>query len=187
MCAMRWDDLFADLDAQAVALEVAERAGEIAERTRIEVGALGLGERLRVAIGTSVRVRVPGELTVAGLLIRTGPDWLLLDEGGGREALVALAAVLSVGGLTRGAAVPGSEGAVLARFTLRHALRGIARDRSAVRLNLRDRSVLDATLDRVGADYVDAALHAPGEARRRGDVREVQLVAVAAISVVRRG
>lgn len=183
---MRWDDLFGDLEAQWAALELAERAGEVAERTRVEIAAIGLGARLRAATGATLRIRLPAEQTLTGTLVRTGPDWLLLDEGGGREALVALSAVLAVGGLGRLAAVPGSEGPVLARLTLRHALRGIARDRSAVRLHLRDATVLDATLDRVGADFVDVALHAPGEARRRADVREVQTVPFAAVATVRR-
>lgn len=187
MASMRWDDLFSDLEAQLEALEGADRSAEIAERPRIEIGSLGLGERLRAASGARLRVRTPGELTVSGTLARTGPDWLLLDEGGGRETLVALSSVLAVSGLPRLAAAPGSGGPLAARLTLRHALRGIARDRSAVRLHLRDATVLDATLDRVGADFVDVALHAPGEPRRRAEVREVQVIPSAAIAVVRRG
>lgn len=183
---MRWDDLFADLEARADALAVAERAGEIDERTRIELGGLALGDRLRAAVGTSVQVQVLG-LAVTGTLDRVGVDWLLVDEGGGREALLPLAAVLSVGGLGRGSAVPGSAGAVHARLTLRSALRGLTRDRSPVRMHLADGSALDATLDRVGADFVDVALHAAGEVRRRSEVRGVRTVPIAAIAAVRRG
>jgi hypothetical protein len=184
---VRWDDLFADLEAQADALAVAERAGEVDERTRIEVGSLGLGDRLRAAVGTPVHVQVLGGLTVSGALHRVGADWLLLDETAGREAVLFLHAVVSVGGLGRAAAAPASEGVVHARLSLRSALRGLARDRAAVRLHLVDGSALDTTLDRVGADFVDVALHAPGEARRRTDVRGVRTVPVAAIAAVRRG
>jgi hypothetical protein len=183
---MRWNDLFGDLEAQWAGLELAERSGEVAERTRIETVAIGLGARLHAATGAALRIRLPAEQALTGTLVRTGPDWLLLDEGGGREALVALPAVLAVSGLGRLATVPGSEGRVLARLTMRHALRGIARDRSAVRLHLCDATVLDATLDRVGADFVDVALHAPGEARRRREVREVQAVPFTAVAAVRR-
>ena len=183
---MRWDDLFDDLAAQAAAMETAERAGEVGERTRIELGALGLDERLRAALGDRLRVLIAGRLTVSGTLQRIGADWLLLEESAGREALVALPAVMTISGLSRSAAVPGSGGAVHARLTLRHALRGIARDRSGVRLYLREGTVIDATVDRVGGDFLDAALHAPGEPRRRGEVREVQVVPIGAIAAVRR-
>ena len=183
---MRWDDLFADLEAQADALAVWERAGEIDERTRIELGGLALGDRLRAAVGTAVQVQVPG-LAATGTLERVGVDWLLVDEGAGREALVPLGAVLSIGGLGRASAIPGAGGAVHARLTLRSALRGLTRDRSSVRLHLRDGVALDATLDRVGADFVDVALHAAGEVRRRSEVRGVRAVPIAAIAAVRRG
>jgi ATP phosphoribosyltransferase regulatory subunit HisZ len=184
---VRWDDLFADLEAQADALAVAERAGAVEERTRIELGGIGLGDRLRAAVGTPVQVQLVGGLATSGTLHRVGVDWLLLDEDAGRETLVCLNAVVSVGGLGRAAAVPGSAGAVHARLSLRSALRGVARDRSPVRLHLVDGTTLDTTLDRVGADFVDLALHAPGEARRRTEVRGVRTVPLSAIAAVRRG
>jgi hypothetical protein len=183
---MRWDDLFADLEAQAEALEIAERAGEVDERTRIEFGAIGVVERMRAAKGTPVRLQLSGSLAIAGVVSRVGADWLLLDEDAGREAVVALAAVHTVSGLGRLSAVPGSDGAVAARLTLRTTLRGIARDRSAVRMHLTDGAVLDATIDRVGADFVELARHAAGEPRRRGEVRDVVLVPTAAVAAVRR-
>jgi hypothetical protein len=183
---VRWDDLFADLEAQADALEVVERAGEVSERARIEFGALGVIDRLRPAVGSSLRFGVAGGLAVAGTLQRVGSDWLLVDEGAGREALVAVGAVHAVYGLGRVSAVPGTDGAVSAKLGLRSALRGIARDRSAVRLHCADGEVLDATIDRVGADFVEAARHAAHETRRRGEVREVVLVPIAALAAVRR-
>ena len=182
----RWDELFADLAARAAALETAERAAEIGDRTRAELAAVGLTDRLRAAVGTRLRVQVLGGLSLDGALDRVEADWLLLDEGGGREAIVAVRALRLVHGLSRATAAPGSGGAVSRRLTLRSALRGLARDRSAVRLHLLDAEVLDATVDRVGADFVDAARHAPGEPRRREAVREVVLVPIASIAAVRR-
>ena len=181
---MRWDDLFADLEAQSEALEVAERAGEVAERTRMELAGIGVRDRLRGATGTSVRLRLVGGSTVDAVLTRVGPDWLLLS-GGGRESVVALAAVAEVAGLGR-SSVPAPDGAVQARLGLRSALRGIARDRSPVRIELTTGTAIDATLDRVGADFVEAARHAAGEPRRRGEVREVVLVPFTALAAVSR-
>jgi hypothetical protein len=183
---MRWDDLFADLDAQADALEVAERAVEVGDRARIEFATIGMFERLRAAVGGPIRVQLVGGLAIGGTLQRAGADWLLVDEESGREAVVARSAVRAVHGLGRVSAVPGNAGPVLAKLTLRSALRGIARDRSAVRLHLVDGEVLDATIDRVGSDFVEVARHAASEARRRGEVREVILVPIAALGAVRR-
>lgn len=182
---MRWEGLFADLEAQAAALETAERAAEVAERARAEVAGQRLRERLRAALGTGVRLRCVGGVAVAGVLRRVGPDWLLVDEGEGRECLVALAGVLAVGGVTRLALDPGLDGVVAGRLRLAHALRGLVRDRAAVRLWLVDGGVLAGTLDRVGADFVDLAVHPVGEARRREEVRDVQVTALAAVVAVR--
>ncbi|WP_234971356.1 hypothetical protein [Jatrophihabitans endophyticus] len=178
--------MFADLEAQAGALAQAERAAEVDERTRAEVGRLGVAERLRGALGLPVRLRLPAGLTVAGELRRVGPDWLLLGDGDARETIVALPAVLGVRGLARFSAAPGTAGVVESRLTLRHALRGVARDRSAVRVHLVDGATVDATVDRVGADFVEVATHAAGEPRRRGDVRDSELVPLAALAAVRR-
>jgi hypothetical protein len=183
---MRWDALFADLEAQAVAAEQAERAAEIEERTRGELATLAVVDRLRAAEGGALRLRLAGGLTLAGSVRRMGPDWLLLAEDAGREAVVPLAGVLGVRGLSRYSAVPGSAGVVASRLGLRSALRGIARDRSPVRLELVDGTALDATIDRVGADFVEVATHAAGEARRRREVGEVELVPLGALAAVRR-
>lgn len=183
---MRWDGLFADLEAQASALEQAERAGEVEERARGEVSGLGLLDRARAAIDVPLRLRLAGALAVSGQLRRVGPDWLLLDEGGGREIVVAAAGLMGIRGLSRFSAVAGSTPIVESRLGLRHVLRGIARDRSALRLHLRDGSTIDATIDRVGADFVEVAIHPAGEVRRRQDVQDVELVPVAALAAVRR-
>lgn len=183
---MRWDALFADLAAQREALDRAEVDSEVAERVRAEVGGLGLVDRARSAVGADLRLRLRGRLDVAGRLAGAGPDWLLLAEPGGREVLVASAQVVSVRGLPRSSATPGSAGAVESRLGVRQLLRAIARDRSAVRIHLVDGSIMNATIDRVGADFVEVATHLPGEPRRRSDVRDVVTLPLAAIVAVRR-
>jgi hypothetical protein len=178
--------LFADLAAQGAALEQAALDGELAERVRGEVGGLGLYDRARAAIGAQLRLRVRGPLEISGRLAGAGPDWLLVDEPDGRETLVALAQLVLVRGLPRYSAVPGSAGVVESRIGVRQLLRAIARDRSAVRVHLDDGTVVDATLDRVGADFVELATHLPGEPRRRAGVRDVAAVPITAIAAVRR-
>jgi hypothetical protein len=183
---MRWSALFDDLEAQAEVLDRAARAAEIDDRTRLEAGALTLVDRLRPAQGTSVRLRCAAGFAVAGAVTRVGPDWVLVDEGNGREAVVALRAVLAVHGVGRLSAPPLAEGSVAARLGLRHVLRGLARDRAALMIGLADGSSIAATIDRVGADFVEAALHPVGEARRRDAVREIQLLAIDAVVTLRR-
>ncbi|HEX8094345.1 hypothetical protein [Jatrophihabitans sp.] len=180
---MRWDDLFADLEAQAQALLVAERDAEVAELTRLETSRLELASRLRPALGAAVRTRCLGGMVLAGRLSAIGTGWLLLDEDAGREAFVATAAVVSIAGLGRLSA-PGS--ALDARLGIGRALRGLARDRSVLRACLIDSTVVDGTLDRVGSDFVEFAVHAAGEPRRREEVREVLVLPIAALAVLRR-
>ncbi len=183
---MRWDGLFADLEAQAGALDTAQRAAEIEERARTELGRIRLQDRLRPATGSAVRARCRGGLAVAGTVTRVGAEWLLLDEGGNREALVVTATLVSVSGLGRLSAAPDTEGVVESRLGLRHALRGIARDRSAAAVHLIDGTTADGTIDRIGADFVEIAAHAAGGLRRRGDVRDVLVVPLSAVAAVRR-
>ena len=180
---MRWDDLFADLEAQAHALSVAERDAEVAELTRLETSRLELASRLRPAVGAAVRVRCLGGMALAGRLSAVGAGWLLLDEDAGREAFLAAAAVVSISGLGRLAA---PAAALDARLGIGRALRGLARDRSGLRACLTDSTVIDGTVDRVGSDFVEFAVHAVGEPRRREEVREVLVVPIGALAVLRR-
>lgn len=183
---MRWNALFADLEARAAALSAGERDAEIADRTRSEVGRLRLVDRLRPAVGAQLRLTCRGGLTLAGQLGRVHPEWLLLAEDGGREALVALAAVTSIGGLASSSAAPDTMSVVDSRLGLALALRGIVRDRSPARLHLTDGTVLDGTLDRAAADFIDVAVHPVGEARRRSAVSQQLVVAIDAVVALRR-
>ena len=181
---MRWEELFADLEAQAEALQVAEREVEVAELVRLETSRLELASRLRPAVGTTIRVRCLGGTALAGRLVAVGTGWLLLDEGAGREALL----VAGGGDLDRrpGPAVRRPGSALMPASASGSVLRGVARDRSVLRVCLTDSSVLDGTLDRVGADYVEFAVHAAGELRRREEVREVLMLPIGALAVLRR-
>jgi hypothetical protein len=118
-------------------------------------------------------------------LLDAGVDWVLLEETGLREVLVPLAAVLAVTGVGSRSAAPGAEGEVARRLDLRWALRGLARDRAGVAVVLRDGTTVSGTLDRVGADHVDVAEHAPGEPRRASAVRQVRLVPLSALALLR--
>lgn len=181
---VRWQALFDDLEAQLAAEEAAELRAEVADRTRREGARLRIRDRLEPSLASPVAVAVHGGGIVHGQLLDAGGDWLLLAETGGREVLLPLDAVLGIAGLSARSAAPGSEGEVGKRLDLRWALRGLARSRSGVQVVLRDGSTLSGTVDRVGADHLDLAEHAPGEARRAGAVRQVRLVPLGALALV---
>lgn len=183
---MRWRGLFEDLEAQFEAAHSAELAGEVAERSRREAALLRLADRLRAAEGAVLAVTLPGAGVLRGRVLDAGVDWLLLEEDGAREVLVPLDPVLGVTGLGARSAAP-QDGAVAKRLDLRWALRGLARSRTGVALGLVDGSVATGTLDRVGADHLDLAEHGLGEARRPAAVRQVRLVPLAALALIRSG
>ncbi len=181
---MRWARLFADLEAQLQAEDVADLSSEVASRTRHEVGQLTMADRLRAAIGHPLRVTCAGAGELSGTLRDVGAGWLLLDEGLGREILVNLATVGTVHGVGQSSAtVEGS--AVTRRLDLRYVVRGLARDRSPLQVLLASGEVMTGTLDRVGADFAELAEHLSGEFRRPGEVRAVRVVALTAIAAVR--
>jgi len=182
---VRWQQLFADLQAQ---FEEEESAGERAEsgsRARAEIGGLALVDRLRGSLGAPVSVTVRGAGQVGGVLAAVGADWLLLADEVGRDVLVATVAVRSATGLGRRTGVAEDQGLVRSRLDLRWALRGLARDRVAVQMVLDDGSVLVGTVDRVGADYVELAEHPADVLRRAEAVQGVRAVVISAVAVVR--
>ncbi|WP_029432647.1 hypothetical protein [Blastococcus sp. URHD0036] len=183
---MRWQRLFADLQAEMEAEEVAAERAEDASRARLEFGGIRLADRIGGAVGRELVLRCGGGAELRGVLAESGSGWVLLVEAAGsREVLVALAAVRAVAGLERTTAVP-DEREVAQRLDLRWALRGLARDRSPVQVLLDDGGAVTGTVDRVGADFLELAEHAPGEFRREGVVRGVRAVAIDAVVAVRR-
>ncbi len=197
---MRWDRLFTDLEARFDELVDAEAAAESADRERVAVGAVRATQRLAGSIDRPIRVRLAGGASVSGVLRSVGPDWLLVTEGQGRDCVVALVAVTAVEGLTA-ATGPEISGFAL-RLDLRRALRGLARDRSPVAVAMTGWAAgtagpgtgaygpigageLTGTIDRVGADFIEMAVHAAWEPRRAGAVRSVALVPLGGIVLVR--
>jgi hypothetical protein len=181
---MRWEALFGDLEGQLAAADAMELAGEVSDRVRREVARIGLADRARAGVGARITVGLGAAGTVSARVARVGPDWLLL-EGPGGEQLVPLDAVQWVLGLPAAASEPDSLSPVQARLGLGYVLRGIARDRSALTLMLRDGTATTGTVDRVGADFLDLAEHPAGEPRRADAVRGVRTIAFTAVAWVR--
>ncbi len=195
---MRWDRLFADLEARFDELGDADAAAEQADRDRVAAGAVTWLQRLGGAVDRPVRLRLATGAVVSGTLRRIGPDVALIDDGLAGEFVVPLRAVVAVEGLTSstGQALSG----VAARLDLRLLLRGIARDRSAVALTTAGAAAgsgtdgapsaaaqaeITGTIDRVGADFLELAVHAAWEPRRATGVRSVVLVPLVAVVLIR--
>lgn len=182
---MRWQQLFADLEAQFEAERDAADRAEVSARARLEMGAVRLIDRLRGAAGSSLVLDCRGAGQIVGDLTEVGPDWLLVTDQRGRECLIASRAVRAVGGLGRRTAVAEDGGVVRGRLDLRRALRGLARDRAAVQVVLDEGTVLTGTIDRVGADYLEVAEH-PADLHRRAEaVQGVRAVVIDAVALVR--
>ena len=189
---MRWDDLFADLEAQAEAADVAELDAEVAERTRREAATVTWVDRAQAAVGRAVSVRVTGVgAPVAATLRSVGSQWLLLDQPPSRSVLIPHSSVVAVSGLGPWTAPEGAAGVVESRLGLGSALRAVARDRSPVQLLLTDGGMVHGVLDRVGADFVEISELGAGEIRApgRGDGGRVavRLVPFAAMAMLRSG
>ena len=181
---MRWQQLFADLEARFAAVQEAADRAETSSRVRHELGSLRFVDRLGGAVGSPVVLLCRGAGQVSGTLREVGSDWLLLDDAG-RELLVATSAVRAVDGLGRRTAAAEDAGPVARRLDLRRALRGLARDRATVHLVLDEGTSVHGTIDRVGADYVELAEHPADLHRRAGAVRGVRTVLIDAVAVVR--
>ncbi|MBU4215675.1 MAG: hypothetical protein KJ792_13585 [Actinobacteria bacterium] len=154
---MRWELLFADLEAQLEAARTAATRVDVAELTRAERSRVRLADRLRGSLGCELRVLVADQSVhpqgmVDGRLVDAAVEWFLLASGTGVQLLIPTPAVRAVRGLaTR---VAPEAGLVERRLGLGHVLRALARDRVGVQV-LTDAGVLTGRIDVVGADHLE--------------------------------
>lgn len=175
---MRWDRLFEDLAAQWEAELGHGARAEVADRTRRERAAVRLVDRL-AAQAEEVELLTVGAGRFAGRIAELGGDFLVLADGPARSLVVA-SAVVQVSGLGRRVAAP-SEVVALRRFGLGYALRGLARDRAAVRVSDVGGRIVTGTIEGVGADHLDLVEHPLDVAPRRDASRPVRTVPFAAL------
>lgn len=178
---MRWQDLFADLEAQLRHAQHRERAAEISDRTRSERAEVRWSDRLAACLGAELTIgTTAGPLT--GRLEDLGRDWCLLT--GSATTLVPFSAVTSLVGVGAGADTAQELGR---RFGIAVALRAISRDRATVELRLHgEDAVATGTIDVVGADYLQLAEHPVDLPRRPESITGERLVPFSGLSWVRR-
>jgi hypothetical protein len=132
----------------------------------------------------------------ASLRLKTiGRDWLAadLDDGSARrsQCVVPLAAIQSLL-LTRrqlqhslrARGTQGAAGTLTDRLGLPFLLRDLCRRRAAVEVRLADETLF-GTIDRVGRDHFDLAVHEGGSARRESEVQALRVIALSALVLVR--
>lgn len=181
---MRWEQLFADMEAQLAAAGQQALEEEAADQARAEYSRVRLAERLRARQGEPVRALLTGAVPVEGRIRGLGAGWVCLEDRG-IEHLVPLAAALWWESLGRG--WDPDSGPVQLRLGLAHALRALARARTRVRVRVAGGGPLgelDGTVDGVGADFFDLALHPDDDYRRRGSVIALRTVPFPALVCV---
>src|SRR5699024_2804751 len=169
---MGWNELFADLEAQ---LEFGQWQGveqDAAELTRGMWAELTLMDRLRATLGQTVRLVLHGGRLQAIKVLTVGPTWVGgLDEAG--AILLPRPAIVRARPLCAGP-------------SLAAVFRALARRREAVQvIGLSGSVIAEGTIDRVGKDHFDIALHARDEFRRSSHIQGVRVVSWDAISLVR--
>jgi hypothetical protein len=170
------EELFAyldDLEGQAEALYAAERAAELADRSRSEYAQVTLAARLMASVDRDVSLDVRGVGQVGGALVRVATGWCLV-RGAGQDWVVALGAVTGVRGASE-RAVPELAWPAVARLGLGAALRRLADEAEPCLVHLVDGRRVDGLVQRVGADFVELA---------SGEQGRTELVATAAIAAV---
>jgi hypothetical protein len=176
--AVRWELLFSDLEAQVEAEERASFEAEVVDLVRAERGALSLRDRLHAHVGCDVVLHLVRGGVVGGAVLEVGADWVLV-RGIAGDVLVPAAAVESVSGLSRSAVA--ADARPVRGLRLSALLRGLAGDRAAVAVELLSGTTLTGTIDRVGSDHVDLAVHATDEARRPENVTGIRTVTTSVI------
>jgi hypothetical protein len=182
---MRWEQLFEDLESQLEQLSLAERDADIADRTRAELARVSLLDRLRASVGRTVICSLSDGAVVRGRLNRVGADFVLLSRARG-ETVVPLTAMVLVEGLGEGAVSADVAGRVVSRLGLTAVLRSLSRDRSAVRLCVGCDRALVGTLQRVGSDFLQLAVHEAEESPRPGAVWATPVIPLARLTSVER-
>lgn len=154
---MAWEDelfeVLDDLEHQAAALYDAERAPELADRSRAEYQQVTLAGRLMASVEHELALEVRGVGRVAGTLQRLATGWCLL-RGSGQDWLVPLPAVTAVTGASA-RAVPEVAWSPVSRLGIASPLRRLAESGERCVLHTVDGRRHEGALARVGRDFAE--------------------------------
>jgi hypothetical protein len=154
---MRWERLWADLEAQAAALQRQDYDAEVAERVSIERASVLLMDRVRASAGRTVHCQLAGGQQWRGELAGFGLEWWALRDGGaaGAIVLVPAGAVCGVRGLADRAVAGEAMSLVARRTTWLMVLRRLGQQAGSLALYRAFGAPLVGRLTVVGRDYVE--------------------------------
>jgi hypothetical protein len=199
---MRWDNLFDDLESQLEHELTAEEIDLQAEEERLRLARMSLRERIlslhesRTAAGSlPVRLQLTGGAAIAVRPLSFGKDWFsaeLVEESQRHsQCIIPLGAIEGlvlnreqVRSSLATSAAPDSGRGLSARLGLAFVLRDLCRRRRAIEVHLAD-GVVHGTIDRVGRDHFDLAVHEPGSPRRENEVTHYRVIPLSAVQFVR--
>jgi hypothetical protein len=187
---MRWDELFADLEGQLEHGLGAEEQEAALEEERLRVGRASLRDRVAAIAGKqdALRVRLVDGCTVELVPRTVGRDWVSGDLAGTAAQAVlplqAVAALLPSPEQLQRTLEPVVLGMVTDRIGLPFVLRDLARRRRTLQLTT-PTGVLSGTIDRVGKDHLDLAVHPADGWRRASAVARIEVLALAQVLLVR--
>lgn len=194
---MRFDLLFDDLESQLETQIAADEAQQRIEEERLRAARTSVRERLAAlasAPGGGIRMRLIDGSSVELEPSTVGADWLAGELPGGAEAIVPVGSIASVAlsaaqaRASRARMPEPPRPDLTAKLGIGVVLRDLARRRVALDvLSAFEPSALHGTIDRVGADHLDLAVHGRGDARREGNVVEHRVIALSAVAMVRVG
>jgi hypothetical protein len=198
---MRWDNLFDDLEGQLEHELTVEELDLRAEEERLRLGRLSLRDRIQAVhelpkdADRALRVTLTDGSIIAVEPHTLGRDWFSADvvDDAQRQSqciipLPAIAAIAFskpqlVASLVERTAET-APGTLASRLTLSFVLRDLCRRRVALEL-VTSLGRLHGTIDRVGRDHLDVAVHEQGEARRDSAVTQWRLVPLTHVVLVR--
>jgi hypothetical protein len=192
---MRWDSLFDDLESQLERELTAEEVDLAVEEERLRLGRLSVRDRVGVLarLGRQLRAEVAGQM-IDLRLGAIGRDWVAgeLSAPHRSQCILPLAAVESIvlgladvrASLTATPQDDDPAASLPSRLGLPFVLRDLCRRRREVDLTVLGGSIV-GTIDRVGRDHVDVAVHEAGLVRREDAVAHYRLVPLGALRLIR--
>lgn len=156
---------------------------DAAELTRGYQSELTMMDRLRGAVNAPIRLRLGVDDYESLRVAVVGRDWLGGETASG-SVIVPIMAILSVDSPLSGANAAVSK--LRQAPSLASVMRILSRRREVVQLvGAEGVTLAEGTIDRVGADHVDVAIHAIDERRRSRSVIGYRVIPLSSLAIVR--